>query len=149
MAPRAAARLTTLGFGDVREYTAGKLDWLAAGLPTEGENSSRPRAGDVCRKDVATVRLDEVRAPAAADTVVVDGNRVVLGLLRQGQESMTEGPSTFRPYVSIREMADYMKEHDLESAPITTSDGKLVGLLYRDDAVREADGCPDCVRKMI
>lgn len=149
MAPRAAARLTTLGVGDVHEYTAGKLDWLAAGLPTEGENSKRPRASTVCRKDVATARLADVHPPVEADTVVIDEDRVVLGLMRRGEDSMTEGPSTFRPYVPIREMADYLTEHDLESAPITTSDGKLVGLLYRDDAAREADGCPDCVRKMI
>ena len=101
------------------------------------------------RKDVATASLAGVQPQLAADTVVIDENRIVLGLVRRGQDSMTEGPSTFRPYVPIREMADYMKEHDLESAPITTSDGKLVGLLYRDDAVREAEGCPDCVRKMI
>jgi hypothetical protein len=27
-----------------------------------------------------------------------------------------------------------MMEHDLESSPITTSDGRLVGLLRREDA---------------
>jgi hypothetical protein len=149
MAPRAAARLKTLGVDDVREYGAGKLDWLAAGLPTEGENSTRPRAGTVCRTDVATTRPEGVSVPADVDTVVVDENRVVLGLLRRGEDEMTEGPSTFRPYVPIREMADYMQQHDLASAPITTSDGKLVGLLYRDDAIRAADGCPGCARKMI
>ena len=42
-----------------------------------------------------------------------------------------------------------MTGHKLESSPITTSDGKLVGVLYKSDAVREAEGCPDCVRKMI
>jgi len=49
---------------------------------------------------------------------------------------MRPGPSTFRPYVSLHEMAHFMEEHDLESSPVTTSDGKLVGLLYRADAVR-------------
>jgi CBS domain-containing protein len=149
MAPRAAARLRTLGVDDVREYRAGKLDWLAAGLPTEGDNSTRPRAGIVCRKDVATTLLAGDSGPTDVDTVVVDEERVVLGLLRAGEAEMTEGPSTFRPYVPIQEMADYMKEHDLGSAPITTSDGKLVGLLYRDDAIRAAEGCPGCARKMI
>src|SRR5258708_17663133 len=66
MAPRAAARLESLGFDGVHEYKAGKLDWLAAGLPTEGENSKCPRAGEASRKD-ATVcglkdRLGHVRA---------------------------------------------------------------------------------------
>jgi hypothetical protein len=36
-------------------------------------------------------------------------------------------------------MATYMNEHKLESSPITTSDGKLVGLLLRSDATRVAE----------
>jgi predicted transcriptional regulator len=35
-------------------------------------------------------------------------------------------------------MAALMVEHNLDSSPITTSDGKLVGLLMKDDAVRVA-----------
>lgn len=98
-------------------------------------------------------------AQGARAAVVVDAGRVVVGLLRarelQGpperrvESVMVVGPSTFRPFVPIKEMADYLSGHDLESAPITTSDGKLVGVLFRDDAVRAAEGCPDCARKMI
>jgi len=166
MAPRAASRLESLGFREVQLYTAGKLDWLAAGLPTDGENSTRPRAGTVCHRDVPTCALTEpvgevrerVRGAGWDAAVVVDGARVVLGLLRADdlaksadakvEQTMSSGPSTFRPYVPIKEMADYMTKHELQSSPITTSDGRLVGLLYRSDAVREADGCPDCARKM-
>ena len=156
MAPRAAARLETLGFDKVYEYKAGKLDWMAAGLPTEGENSNKPRAGSVARRDVPLTRLGE-RLGDVADrvagigwnvVVVVDEHRVVLGLLRAGElakdpelsieEAMRPGPSTFRPYVPIKEMADSMTQHKLESSPITTSDGRLVGILFREDAVREA-----------
>jgi CBS domain-containing protein len=32
-------------------------------------------------------------------------------------------------------MVEYMTKHNLSNAPITTPDGKLVGLLVRDDAV--------------
>ena len=167
MAPRAAARLETLGFKNVSHYKGGKLDWMASGLPTEGTNASHPRAGTVARTDVEVAspkeRLRDVRkrvSDAGKDAVVVtDDHRVVLGLLRAKEldkdpeltmeTAMRPGPSTFRPYVPIKEMADYMNKHDLESSPITTSDGRLVGLLYREDAVREADGCPDCVRNMI
>jgi Mg/Co/Ni transporter MgtE len=70
----------------------------------------------------------------------------VLGLLRSKElakdadlrieQAMRPGPSTFRPYVSLHEMAHFMSEHDLESALVTTSDGKLVGLLLKADAVR-------------
>jgi predicted transcriptional regulator len=156
MAPRAAARLESLGFGEVYEYKAGKLDWLAAGLPAEGENSLRPRAGDVARKDTIVCglqdRLADVRDRATAAgwdvAVVVDKARVVLGLLRSKQlemdhelpveNAMHAGPSTFRPYVPIKEMADYMVEHELDSVPITTSDGKLVGVLLKSDAIEHA-----------
>jgi Mg/Co/Ni transporter MgtE len=80
--------------------------------------------------------------------VVVNEERVVLGLLRERElgrghaepveQVMRPGPSTFRPDVSIEEMARYMVTHDLPTSPITTSDGRLVGLLRRDDAVHIA-----------
>jgi Mg/Co/Ni transporter MgtE len=156
MSPRAAWRLESLGFGDVYDYAAGKLDWLAAGLPTEGTNASRPRAGDVARDDVPTCRLDErlgdvrrrTRARGWDACVVVNDHRVVLGLLRvkeldgppqaRVEEAMRPGPSTFRPHVGIDEMAAYMMKRGLENAPVTSGDGRLIGLLYRDDAVRAA-----------
>jgi CBS domain-containing protein len=73
---------------------------------------------------------------------------VVLGLLRSKElekeadlridQAMRPGPSTFRPHVSIKEMAEYMVKHNLESSPVTTSDGRLVGLLLQKDAVTAA-----------
>lgn len=91
--------------------------------------------------------------------VVVDDQRVVLGLLRSAElgkepellieQAMRPGPSTYRPYVPIKEVADAMVKRNLESAPVTTSDGKLVGLLLRVDAVAQAEGCPECARKFI
>jgi len=140
---------------------------MASGQLTEGENSKRPRAADVARKDVATCgledRLGDVRERALATglqaAIVVDRHLVVLGLLRAAElakdpeltmeRAMRPGPSTFRPYVPIKEMADYMDKHDLESSPITTSDGKLVGLLLHTDARQQAEGCPDCARRLI
>jgi predicted transcriptional regulator len=141
-----------MGFAQVYDYTAGKLDWLAAGLATEGSNAQHPRAGDVARGDVPTCGLNErlgevaqrVRADGWDTCVVVNPERVVLGLLRakeleadQGlriEQAMRPGPSTFRPNVPIAEMARFMADRDLESSPITTSDGRLVGLLRRRDA---------------
>jgi predicted transcriptional regulator len=130
---------------------------MAAGLPLEGENAKHPRAGDTARKDVPVCdlkdRLGDVRDRARAvgwdAAVVVDRNRVVLGLLRSKELAkdpdlsielaMRPGPSTFRTHVSLHEMAHYMVEHDLESSPITTSDGRLVGLLMKADVVHEAE----------
>jgi predicted transcriptional regulator len=51
---------------------------------------------------------------------------------------MRPGPSTFRPYVSIKQIAENMTKHMLESSPITTSDGRLVGLLLQKDALQKA-----------
>jgi CBS domain-containing protein len=156
MSPRAAWRLESLGFGDVYDYVAGKLDWMAAGLPIEGANAQHPRAGDVARKDVPTAQLDErlgdvrerVRAVGWDAAVVINSERVVLGLLRSKElekdpalrieQAMRPGPSTFRPHVSIKEMAQNMTQHQLESSPITTLDGRLVGLLLQKDAVQKA-----------
>ena len=59
MSARAAWRLESLGFTQVYDYVAGKLDWLAAGLTSEGSNAQQPRAGDVARSDVPTCRLQE------------------------------------------------------------------------------------------
>src|SRR5579859_817005 len=155
MSPRAAARLESLGFKEVYDYESGKSDWLAAGLPTEGTSAQHPRAGQVARKDVPTCGLhdrlgevrDRVRAAGWDAVVVVNDKNVVLGLLRSKEldkngdlrieEAMRPGPSTFRPHVSMEEMVKHMVEHNLVSSPITTSDGKLVGLLLRADAERE------------
>ena len=113
-----------------------------------------PRAGDVARKDVPTCGLAErlgdvtarVRDAGWNVCVVVNEERVIFGLLREEQlgrspndrieKVMRPGPSTFRPNVPIHEMAEHMQGHGLEAAPITTSDGRLVGMLRREDAER-------------
>jgi Mg/Co/Ni transporter MgtE len=105
---------------------------------------------------VPTCRLDEpidevrerVRDAGWDACIVVNEERIVFGILRdreldRGTEEPVErlmrpGPSTFRPNVPIEEMAGYMTEHDLVSSPITSADGRLIGLLRRDDAVRVA-----------
>ena len=140
------------------DYVDGKLDWLAAGLPIEGTNAERPRAGDVARRDVPTCRLDEtigevrgrVRAAGWDACVIVNDERVVLGLLREAEleegrdepveQVMRPGPSTFRPHVPIEEMAHFMTDHDLPTSPVTSSDGRLIGVLRREDAVEAAHG---------
>ena len=75
--------------------------------------------------------------------VVVSMEQVVLGLLRAEQlqadprllvdRVMRPGPSTYRPFVSVAEMRRIMSDRDLASSPVTTSDGRLVGLVRRQD----------------
>jgi CBS domain-containing protein len=135
----------------VYHYRTGKQDWMGAGLPTEGTNTQRPRLVDVVRRDVPTCslgeRLGDVRDRATAAgwdaCVVVSQERVVLGLLRADElqadpelpveRVMRPGPSTYRPFVSVAEMRGTMIERNLESSPVTTSDGKLVGLVRKQD----------------
>ena len=140
---------------------------MEASAPMAPATVETRHACTVARRDAPVCSLtdrvgdvsDRARAAGWDAAVAVDPNGIVLGLLRAAElakdadlpieQAMRPGPSTFRPYVPIKEMADYMTGHKLESSPITTSDGKLVGVLYKSDAVREAGGCPDCVRKMI
>ena len=116
-----------------------------------------PRAGDTARKDVPTCSLTEklgdvkarVRAQGWDAVVVVNDERVVFGLLRAREldadpellieKAMRPGPSTFRPFVSLHDMLHQMVDHKLESSPVTTSDGRLVGLLLQKDVAAELE----------
>src|SRR5207244_64364 len=91
MSPRAACRLETLGFEHVYDYVPGKSDWLARGLPTEGELASQLTAGSCAHDDVVTCPLGErvgsVRArieesPYGFALVVSEGG-CLLGRLRR------------------------------------------------------------------
>jgi CBS domain-containing protein len=152
MSPRAAWRLESLGFAEVYDYAAGKADWLAWGLPWEGQTAQAPTVGEVARRDVATCGLmDRVadakgRAQAAgfAACVVVNERRVVLGLLRSqeldadpaatAEQVMQAGPTTYRPNVPAREAGARMRARGVDALLVTTPDGTLVGLLRREDA---------------
>ena len=133
------------------DFRTGIQDWMGAGLPTEGTNAERPRLVDVVRRNVPTCGLgerlgnvrDRVVAAGWEACVVVSEDRVVLGLLRakelQGDPNlpvervMRPGPSTFRPFVTVEEMRKTMTERNLASSPVTTADGRLVGMVLRAD----------------
>jgi CBS domain-containing protein len=152
MSPRAASRLESLGFERVHDYVAGKADWGSAGLVLEGGNGGETRAGAHVSRDVPACRLDDSLRDVCArldegdwDTCfVVDGRRVVLGRLGRrairGREdvsaeaAMTTGPSTIRPSARLEDMVERMRRQKLSSLPVTTSDGRLVGLLTLRDA---------------
>ena len=114
MSPRAACRLELLGFTQVYDYVAGKVDWLAHGLPTEGEQAQIPRAKDVLRRDAVTARPEEPVGVVAARVagspygfaLVVAQDSTLLGRLRKAmlagdpaaraEQVMEAGPSTVR-----------------------------------------------------
>jgi CBS domain-containing protein len=154
MSPRAAWRLESLGFPRVHDYVAGKADWGSAGLPLDGTSSSATRVAAYVRTDVPTCRLgDDLEAmrrrvrDAEWDTcfVVADGG-VVLGRLGRAainsddattiEEAMTSGPSTIRPSARLEDVVARMHKQELTSLPVTSSDGRLIGLLVRADAER-------------
>lgn len=152
MSPRAAWRLESLGFTKVYEYTAGKADWGAFGLPLEGKVTKVPRIKEVARTDVPTCQPNETIGAVRArigdwrTCFVVNERRIVLGRLLTKQleadpaaragDVMVAGPSTFRPNVSVPQMLEYMDENGLDTAPVTRSDGALIGLVLRADAER-------------
>jgi len=139
----------------VHDFVPGKVYWLARGLPVEGNDAAKPNAGNLSQRDVATCAPDETvavareRAGKRGVCVVVNDERVVFGILREREfaaaddgalasDVMRPGPSTFRPHVAAKEMAEYFTKHDFSNAPITTADGRLVGVLFRDVAVEAA-----------
>lgn len=161
MSPRAASRLESLGFERVYDYVAGKAGWGSAGLPLEGTNGSETRAGAHVRTDVPTCRLDERLEDVCErldesgwDTCfVVDELGVVLGRIGRrairgredvsAEEAMALGPSTVRPSARLDAMVERMQHQNLTNLPVTTSDGRLVGLLIRreaEEALRQLGG---------
>jgi hypothetical protein len=59
MSPRAAWRLEQLGFTHVYDYTAGKVDRIASGWPTEGPGPAQPRVLSAMDSNVPTCHLAE------------------------------------------------------------------------------------------
>ncbi len=152
MSPRAASRLETLGFEQVYDYVAGKADWGSAGLPLEGQEPSETRAGAHVRADVPTClpgdRLHDVCEQLDESgwetCLVLDERGVVLGRIGRrairgradvtAEEAMTPGPSTIRPSARLGAVVERMQRQNLSNLPVTTSDGRLVGLLSRREA---------------
>jgi len=157
MSPRAACRLATLGFEEVYDYTAGKADWLARGLPREGEKATAARVVDYARDDVVTCGLSDdvanVRArvedsPYGFALVVADGG-LLLGRLRRAaldgdpaaraEDVMEPGPSTVRADTAPDKLAERLRAAGLKTALVTTPDGVLLGVVRAADleAVRK------------
>ena len=140
-----------MGFTRVYDYVAGKKDWGSFGLPHEGTSVPARSAGDAARRDVPTCRLDErladvqMRVGAAGwDTaIVVNDERVVLGRLGRKalasgedvpvRDAMSPGPSTVRPSIGTDALLERMRERNLKTFVITTPDGRLVGLVRKED----------------
>jgi CBS domain-containing protein len=152
MSMRAAVRLQTLGFDQVYRYADGKTDWAASGLPIEGEHAAVPRLLDITDREVPTCRLwdrlGEVRERVSSTggrlCVVTDEHRVILGQLTEQmlrsdagsgiEDVMESGPATYRPNVSLEELAQRLEGHPrVQHVLVSTPDGELLGALWRKD----------------
>ena len=157
MSPRAAWRLEELGFTQVYDYVASKIDWFANGLPREGEAAEILWAGDLARADVPTCvpgeRVGDARERVDASgfdvCVVANEQRIVVGLLRGDALSrapdepvsnvMELGPDTVRPNRPVEELLQSHAHQGSKHWLVTTSHGVLLGLLLRIDAERAVD----------
>lgn len=87
MSARAAWRLEQLGFTQVYDYVASKIDWFANGLPREGKAADVPWAGDLARDDVPTSasgdRVSDIRERVVTSgfdfCLILNDHRIVLG----------------------------------------------------------------------
>jgi rhodanese-related sulfurtransferase/CBS domain-containing protein len=154
MSPRAAARLDSLGFERVYDYAVSKVDYLARGLPREGEKAGETRAADLLRDDVVRCRLndpidrarEQIDASRYGFALVLDEAGIVLGRLRHSalegsdaetvEEAMEEGPSTIRADTSLEKLRDRLEGGGLNFAIVTTPDGVLLGIVCRSDLPR-------------
>jgi hypothetical protein len=137
-----------MGFDPVHDYEAGKLGWLAFGLPVEGEAAGEPTAGSLA-VPLPTCGLDELHGDLAgrwreseAWCAAVDAAGVVLGRLRRPQladapavirarEVMDAGPSTYRPSLPAGELLERMERGGFSRALVTDPDGRLLGVVQR------------------
>ena len=140
-----------MGFAKVYDYVAGKKSWGSFGLPREGTNVPERTAGDAAHRDVPTCALDEplaavrerVRGSGWDTCIVVNEQRVVLGRLGRKavasdsdesvEEAMSAGSSTVRPSIGTEALLERMRSRNLTSHLVTTPDGRLVGLVRRDE----------------
>ncbi len=147
MSPRAAWRLERLGFTEVYDYTAGKVDWLAAGLPTEGNGVHPPRVIGPADHDPPTCGPTDRVADAGArmraaewdSCVVVNDAGIVLGRLRldrvdsastaTAEDVMESGPATVRANEDLAEVSARMRRRNVPTIIVSTPDGELLGVL--------------------
>jgi CBS domain-containing protein len=140
MSPRAAWRLEQLGFTEVSDYAGGKMDWLAHGLPFEGDADlvgPHLRPVPTCRPDELVAAVAE-RVGAAAMCVVVTADDVVMGVLDEhalahhgdarADEVATFGPTTVRPSEERSALEKRMHANHVPRLLVTDPTGRLLGV---------------------
>lgn len=149
MSPRAAWRLERLGYRRVYDYEAGKADWLAFGLPYEGEadliGGRLTTEVDTCTVDdrVGTIRPRLEKSRFGMLVVLTSGGLVAGRLNRDAldaaddaavEDLMGEGPTTVRPSEDADVLSQRMTEAGIDGVLVTSSDGRLLGVFQRPGA---------------
>jgi CBS domain-containing protein len=149
MSPRATWRLERLGSAAVYDDAAGKVDWMAAGLPTVRADDSERRALDAADRTPPTcapdTRLDALRPdPAGSAVIVVNDQQIVLGRIKPASTStsadpsslaeavMETGPTTVRAHEPLIPLLGRMDRRKVEEIIVTTPEGRLLGVVHRD-----------------
>lgn len=154
MSPRAAWRLEELGFKQVYDFVPGKMAWLAMGWSREGTAAAVPNAGEIARRETPTCALDdrvadvreEVLAVGRDVCIVVNREGIVEGRLRgraleetpeaTAEQAMEVGPTTIRPNEPLQPLVERMQRRGVATIVVSDLKGKLVGILYREEAER-------------
>jgi hypothetical protein len=154
MSPRAAWRLEELGFKQVYDFVPGKVAWLAMGWPREGTTAAVPNAGEVARRGTPTCALqdrvadvrEQVLAVGRDVCIIVNSAGIVEGRLRGSAledqpdatagEAMEIGPTTIRPSEPLAPLVERMRNRGVTTIVVSDLKGRLVGILYRQDAER-------------
>jgi Mg/Co/Ni transporter MgtE (contains CBS domain) len=156
MSPRAACRLSAIGFTQVHDYVAGKVDWLARNLPVDGTSADSPTIGRHLRHDVVSATAedtvgevhDQITRSAHGFALVTSAEGILLGRL-QGTALdtalasidpatpvaavMEPGPSTLRPHEPAAEVRSRLENKNLSYAIVTDPDGRLLGTVHPAD----------------
>ncbi|MDP8953331.1 MAG: hypothetical protein M3N37_00105 [Actinomycetota bacterium] len=143
MSPRAAWRLERLGFAPVYDYVAGKVDWMAAGLPTVRADDRERRAFEGAGLEPLTCgpATPVADLPAGGSAIVVNSAGIVLGRVpaRRGEDStgtaedvMRPGPTTVRAHEPLDPLLERMRASGVAEMIVTTPEGRLLGLVHRD-----------------
>jgi CBS domain-containing protein len=149
LSARAAWRLETLGFANVFDYMPGKIDWLAYGLPVEGEQKTSPMLIARMKRDFPQCGLSDAvgEAKRRAEQLgfgicpVVNEKGIVFGLIREDTwkgdpavpvgKIMESAPTTLRPSYSAETATEFLTTNGWNAVLVTSSDGKLLGIFER------------------
>lgn len=131
----------------------GRAAWAASALPLEGALASLPTASDAARREVFTCLVsdpiegmtDFMDPQGQDDCIALNEHGIVMGRTRRRvveassvgatvEEIMEIGPTTVRPDEPLAALVGRMRRRGVQSIVVATLDGRLVGVLYRDEA---------------